>query len=291
MRVTTIPVPGSSGLQATLHAPDAPRALLLLVHGFGEHSGRYGRMIDFLTDRGIAVVSYDLRGHGSAPGPRARVRVERHVRDNLAVRDAVLEWCRSPQADGYESLPRLIMGHSMGGLIAAESALRRPWDLKGLVMSSPGLVVGEGTPAPVKAVAGVLARLLPWLPVSKLDANEISRVPEYVEDYENDPLVYRKGVPAAAAGTLLVDGDRMLERCRALRTPTLVVNGSADSITSPKGARRFAEAAGTDHDPRVEVTYREFEGGRHELFNDLCADEAYAALGEWLDARLAAVEA
>jgi len=286
MREITIPVPGSSGLQARLRAPEKPRALLLLVHGFGEHSGRYGRMIDFLTDRGIAVVSYDLRGHGSAPGPRARVRVERHVRDNLAVRDAVLEWCRSPQANGYESLPRLLMGHSMGGLIVAESALRRPWDLAGLVMSSPGLVVGEKTPGPVKALAGVLSRALPFLPVSTLDPNEISRVPEYVADYEADPLVHHKPVPAAAAGTLLLDGERMLERCRSLRTPTLVVNGSADAITSPVGARRFAEVAGTDHEPRVEVTYREFEGGRHELFNDLCADEAYAALGEWLDARL-----
>lgn len=291
MREITIPVPHTDGLQATLRAPENPRALLLLTHGFGEHSGRYGRMVDFLLDRGIAVVTYDLRGHGTAPGPRARVAVERHILDNLAVRDAVLEWCRSPQADGYESLPRLLMGHSMGGLIAAESALRRPWDLAGLVMSSPGLVVGEKTPGVVKAVAGVLARALPFLPVSKLDANEISRVPEYVADYETDPLVYHKAVPAAAAGSILVDGDRMLQRCRALRTPTLVVNGSADTITSPVGARRFAEVAGTDHDPRVEVTYREFEGGRHELFNDLCADEAYAALGEWLDARLAAVGA
>ena len=286
MRETVIPVPGTSGLQARLHHADEPRALMVLVHGFGEHSGRYGRTIRFLTDRGITVAAYDLRGHGTAPGPRARVAMETHIRDNLAVRDAVLEWARSDEGGGAEALPRLLMGHSMGGLIAGESALRRPWDLKGLVLSSPGLVVGEGTPAPLRTLAPVIARLLPFLPVEKLDPREISRVPEYVEDYSSDPLVHHKGVPAVSAGTMLAGGLKLIERSRALRLPTLVLNGSADTITSPTGSRRFAQVAGTDHDPRPEITYREIEGGLHELFNDLCADEAYEALGEWLDARL-----
>lgn len=286
MRETVIPVPGTSGLQARLHHADEPRALVLLVHGFGEHSGRYGRTIRFLTDRGITVATYDLRGHGTAPGPRARVDMETHIRDNLAVRDAVLEWARSGEGGGAEALPRLLMGHSMGGLIAGESALRRPWDLKGLVLSSPGLVVGEGTPAPLRALAPVIARLLPFLPVEKLDPRDISRVAEYVEDYSSDPLVHHKGVPAVSAGTMLAGGLKLIERSRALRLPTLVLNGSADTITSPTGSRRFAQVAGTDHDPRPKITYREIEGGLHELFNDLCADEAYETLGEWLDARL-----
>ena len=286
MRQTVIPIPGTSGLQATLHHADDPRALLLLVHGFGEHSGRYGRTTRFLTDRGIHVVSYDLRGHGTAPGPRARVAIETHIADNLAVRDAVVEWSRSDAGDGADELPRLLMGHSMGGLIAGESALRRPWDLKGLILSSPGLVVGEGTPAPLRALAPAVARLLPFLPVEKLDPNEISRVPEYVVDYKSDPLVHHGGVPAVSAGTMLAGGLELIKRSRMLRLPTLVLNGSADSITSPTGSRRFAQVAGSDHDPRPEVIYREIEGGKHELFNDLCADEAYEALGEWLDARL-----
>ena len=286
MRQTVIPVPGTSGLQVTLHHADEPRALLVLVHGFGEHSGRYGRTIRFLTDRGVHVAAYDLRGHGTAPGPRARVAIETHISDNLAVRDAVVEWARSEAGDGVEALPRLLMGHSMGGLIAGESALRRPWDLNGLILSSPGLVVGEGTPAPLRALAPVIARLLPFLPVEKLDPNEISRVPEYVVDYETDPLVHHGGVPALSAGTMLAGGLQLIERSRMLRLPTLVVNGSADSITSPTGSRRFAQVAGSDHDPRPEIVYREIEGGKHELFNDLCADEAYEVLGEWVDARL-----
>lgn len=286
MRQTPVPVPGTSGLQATLHHADQPRALLLLVHGFAEHSGRHGRTIRFLTDRGISVASYDLRGHGTAPGPRAKVSMETHIRDNLAVRDAVVEWSRSAEGGGAESLPRLLMGHSMGGLIAGESALRRPWDLKGLILSSPGLVVGEGTPAPLRVAAPVIARLLPFLPVEKLDPHDISRVPEYVEDYTSDPLVHHKGVPAVTAGTMLAGGLKFIERSPALRLPTLILNGSADTITYPSGARRFAQIAGSDHDPRPEITYREFEGGLHELFNDLCAEDAYAALGEWLEARL-----
>lgn len=287
MRETLIPVPGSSGLQATLHHAEDPRAMLLLVHGFGEHSGRYRRMVGFLQARGISVVTYDLRGHGTAPGPRARVAVDEHIRDNLAVRDAVLDWCRSPEGGIAESLPRLLMGHSMGGLIAGESALRRPWDLTGLILSSPGLVVGEDTPAPLRALAPVIGRLLPWLPVETLDPREVSRVPAYVADYEADPLVHHKGVPALSAGSLLAGGQRLLARSGTLRTPTLILNGSADTITFPTGSRRFATIAGSDHDPRPEVTYREFDGGKHELFNDLCADDAYEALGRWLDARLA----
>ena len=286
MRQTLIPVPGTGGLQVTMHHADDPRAVLVLCHGFGEHSGRYARMVDFLLARGISVANYDLRGHGSAPGTRYRVAVEEHIEDNLAVRDAVAEWSRSAEGNGADKLPRLLMGHSMGGLVAGESALRRPWDLKGLVLSSPGLIVGEDSPAALKAVAPVVARLLPFLPVEKLDANDISRVPEYVDDYNSDPLVLHGGVPALSAGTLLAGGAKLIERSRGLRVPTLVVNGSGDTITSPKGARRFAVLAGSDHDPRPEVIYREFEGGRHELFNDLCADEAYEVLGDWLDTRL-----
>jgi len=286
MRQSVIPVPGTSGLQATVHHAEDPRALVLLVHGFGEHSGRYRRTIRFLTDRGLDVATYDLRGHGAAPGRRATVSMETHIRDNLAVRHAVVEWSGSPAGGGADTLPRLLFGHSMGGLVAGESALRRPWDLSGLVLSSPGLVVGEGTPAPLRALAPVIARLLPLVPVERLDPGQISRVPEYVADYTSDPLVHHGGVPAVSAGTLLAGGERLIERSRGLRLPTLVLNGSADAITSPTGARRFALVAGTDHDPRPEITYRELEGGYHELFNDLCADEAYAALGEWLDARL-----
>ncbi len=290
MSQTLIPVPGTGGLQVTLHHADEPRAVLVLAHGFGEHSGRYGRMIDFLLDRGVTVATYDLRGHGTAPGPRFRVAMETHIEDNLAVRDAVAQWARSGSAGdeggGLAELPRLLMGHSMGGQVAGESALRRPWDLKGLVLSSPGLAVGEDSPAVLKAVAPVVARLLPFLPVEKLDPNDISRVPEYVADYTGDPLVHHGGVPALSAGTMLAGGARLIERSRALRLPTLILNGSADPITAPTGARRFAQIAGSDHDPRPEITYREFEGGVHELFNDLCADEAYAVLGEWLDARL-----
>ncbi|NLD86579.1 MAG: alpha/beta hydrolase [Actinomycetales bacterium] len=286
MRETLIPVPGTGGLQLAVHHAEDPRALMLLVHGFGEHSGRYGRTITFLRDRGISVATYDLRGHGTAPGPRARVAIETHIEDNLAARDALAEWSRSADGAGADALPRLLMGHSMGGLIVGESAIRRPWDLKGLVLSSPGLVVGEATPAPLRALAPVIARVLPFLPVEKLDAREISRIPEYVDDYNSDPLVHHGGVPALSAGTLLAGGLRLIERAPALRVPTLVINGDADSITSVTGSRRFVRAAGTAHDPRPEVTYREFEGGRHELFNDLCADEAYAVLGEWLDARL-----
>lgn len=287
MRESTIVVPGSSGMQATLHHADQPRALLLLVHGFGEHSRRHRRTVRFLLDRGVSVVTYDLRGHGSAPGPRVTVAVEEHISDNLAVRDAVLAWSRATDDGELGSLPRLLMGHSLGGLIAAESALRRPWDLSGLVLSSPGFVVGEDSPAPLRAMAPLVARLLPRLPVEKLEPDDMSRVPEYVADYEADPLVHHGGVPARSAGTMLAGGRRFLSRCGALRTPTLLLGGSADTVTAPRGFRRFATEAGSEHDPRPEITYREFEGGRHEVLNDLCADEAYSALGEWLDARLA----
>lgn len=286
MRPQTIPVDGSD-LHVTLHPADEQRAVLLLVHGFGEHSGRYARQVEFLTSRGITTATYDLRGHGNSPGRGGRATVGRHVRDNLAVRDTIAERFHGVTGPGGEALPRLMLGHSMGGLIAAESAVRRPWILDGLVLSSPALVVGAETPAPLRAAAPVVARLLPFLPVETLDPNDISSIPEYVEDYRSDPLVHHSGVPASAAGTMLSGGRRMLARSRGLPMPTLLLAGDADAITSVEGARRFAVEAGSLHDPRPEITYREFPGGRHELFNDVCADEVYDVLGRWLDARLA----
>jgi len=284
MRTQTIPVEGSD-LLVTVRIAEPERGFCLVVHGFGEHSGRYARMVDFLVGLGVSTATYDLRGHGRSPGRVGRATVARHVLDNLLVRDTLRTYM-AERAGGVPEQPRFLLGHSMGGLIAAESAVRRPWDSDGLVLSSPALVVGAHTPAPVRAVAPLVAATLPFLPVSTLDPEDISRDPEYVADYARDPQVHHGPVPAAEGATMLADGARMTERCRSLSMPVLLLAGDADHITDVSGARRLAANAGVLHDPRPEVTYHEFPGGQHELFNDLCRDEAYAALGEWLERRL-----
>ena len=285
MRSTTVPVEGAD-LLVRLYPVEEPLGACLIVHGFGEHSDRYHRQIEFLTSCGYVTGIYDLRGHGRSPGRTGRATVSRHVRDNLLVREVIRDFARQQYGGEADSLTTVLFGHSMGGLIAAESAVRRPWSLDGLVLSSPAFLVGGSTPAPLRVLAPLVGTVLPFIPVTTLDPNDISRDPEYVADYVGDPLVHHAAVPAGAGGTMVGDGARMLHRCRSLPMPMLVINGEDDRITAVEGARRFAAVAGTLHDPRPEVTYVEFPGARHELFNDLCRDEAYAVLGRWMRARL-----
>lgn len=253
-------------------AAAAPRGRLLLVHGLGEHIGRYAHVAAHLVARGWDVVGHDQRGHGTAPGTRGALRASD---DLLADLTAVVDAVR-PQAP----MPLVLLGHSMGGLLAAQfvAQSRRPVDA--LVMTSPALDAGLGLAQRIQLTVG--HALVPDLPMgNRLDATRISHDPEVVHRYRTDPLVHDR-VTARLARSLVNGGAEVLARAPHWTLPTLLLWAGSDHLVSPKGSARFAATA-----PPSVVTAQCFDALYHEIMNERDATPVFAALDAWLDPRRA----
>ena len=165
------------------------RAAVVLVHGGGEHSGRYLHVANFFNQHGINVHTFDLRGHGRSQGKRLFIRSFEEYLDDLA-----LLFNNVQHRELHR--PLFMLGHSLGGAIVTLFVLNRTPYLDGVVLSGPFLHVGEGF-SPLKvAMAKMIGKIMPLLPVSTLDSDLVSSDPEVVENYKTDPLNHHKGIPA-----------------------------------------------------------------------------------------------
>lgn len=233
-----------------------PALPLVIVHGFGEHARRHTELATATAAAGHAVYAVDLPGHGKSPGRRAMVPDY----DGPLAGVAALVELATRESDGRRPV---LFGHSMGGAIALQYALTSPETLSGLVLSSMFLKDAVRRPAWMLKLGGLVARVAPGLPVTKLDAKLISREPSEVDRYSSDPLVHTAGVPALTGHTLTTMGARLLARAGELRLPTLALHGDDDGIADIEGARELAAAA-----PPGTVELLTIPGGRHELFHD-----------------------
>lgn len=255
-------------------APE-PRGAVLLTHGFGEYAGRYverySALIPALVAVGLSVYATDLRGHGSSKGRQAVVDVSELVEDHLRARETLRA----------QPLPVFAFGHSLGGLITAASTARDPRGLSGVILSSPALLIGEGEPAWLKALAPLLARVAPAAQVTALDTGNLSRLADEVSAYQADTGIYQGKVPARTAASMLRLSGELWAHYGRWTLPTLVFHGTADRVTDPAGSRRFVEAI-----PAADKTLHLVEGGYHELLNDESRGEVLAWVLAWLDQRL-----
>ncbi|ABX15931.1 alpha/beta hydrolase [Burkholderia multivorans] len=256
----------------------APRATVALLHGLAEHAGRYAPLAARLNAAGIDLLAIDLRGHGRSPGKRAWVaRFDEYLDDADAL---VAEAARA-------STPLFLMGHSMGGAIAAlyaiERAPARGRTLAGLVLSSPALAPGRDVPRWMLALSRVISRVWPTFPAIRIDAALLSRDANVVVANRADPLVHHGPVPART-GAEILDAMARIERGRdTLRVPVLVYHGTADKLTEPDGSRAFGARVGS-----ADRTLTLYEGGFHETMNDIERERVIDALIGWIDARVPA---
>jgi alpha-beta hydrolase superfamily lysophospholipase len=264
-----------------------PRAVVLMVHGLGEHASRYGHVARQLLDWGFAVRAYDQRGHGESGGERGGLVSDSLLLEDLAevVDDTRLRALRlslSGAAADDKHLPLILLGHSLGGLVTGRfvSLGMRPVD--GLVMSSPAL--DPGLHAIEKLLLAVLAALAPNLRISSgLRPEFLSHDPEVVRSYLADPLVHAK-ISARLARFIATAGPATVAAAAHWTTPTLLLYAGADKLVNPAGSRAFAEAA-TSHGRAQVVTARCFDDLYHEIFNEREAAPVFASLKAWLDAR------
>ena len=248
-----------------------PRAVLQLVHGLGEHVGRYAHVAAWLNAQGFAVRGHDHFGHGASSGPRGGLPDPLRLVDDLGV---VVDQTRRL----YPDAPLVLLGHSLGGLVAASFVARAVRPVDALVLSSPAL--DAGLSAGQKLLVAVLSRLAPGLRVGNgLDAGFISHDPAVVAAYRADPRVHDR-IGARLARFLADEGTVVLRAAPRWPVPTRLLYAGQDRLVNPDGSRRFAAAA----DPaQVQATC--FDALYHELFNEQEAAPVFDALQAWLDAR------
>ena len=258
--------------------PDAvPRGLVLLLHGYGEHLGRYKHVISELVQHGYVVYGLDHRGHGRSGGIRASIERFGYFVDDAHM---LVQLARARHPD----LPRFVIGHSMGGLIATHYALRHQADLHGLVLSGPALVIGDDVSPMMKRMGGVLARVVPHLPVVPLSTSiesVLSRDPAIQEAFDSDPLTYKGQMRARLGHEMMQAAAAARARCAELTLPLLVMYGESDLLVNPSGAKQlYAEASSHDK------TLKSWPEARHEIYNELERNDVIAYTITWLDQHL-----
>ena len=255
--------------------PANPHGTVVLVHGLGEHAGRYAHVAAALSAAGWQVLAHDQRGHGRSAGPRGGIAAPDSLMADLAL---VLDAARAGGPG-----PLVLLGHSLGGLVAARfvaeslQAAPAPWSrpVDALVLSSPAL--DPGLNAVQRLLLAVVPAVAPNLAVNNgLKPEWISRDPAVVQAYVNDPLVHDR-VSGRLARFIADAGTDVLAAAPRWAVPTLLMWAGADRCVAPQGSARFAATT-----PARVLTAREWPGMAHEIFNEPEKAQVLAALTSWL---------
>ena len=253
---------------------DDPRAILFIVHGLAEHSGRYLNVVNHFVPRGYAVYGLDHIGHGKSDGTRVCLeRFSDFTEPLKAYFDMIQGW--------HPGKPVFLVGHSMGGLIGSVYLLEHQDELKGAVLSAPAVKVSD-TISPVTITIGkLLSGILPKAGLMALDANAISKDKAVVSAYINDPLVYTGKVTARLAAEMLSAMKRVTAEANTIRLPILLLQGSADRLVDPGGAKMLHEKASA-----TDKTLKVYDGLFHEIFNEPEHEQVLKDVEAWLETHL-----
>ena len=251
-----------------------PQAVVVVVHGLGEHSGRYMNVVNHLVPLGYAIYGLDHLGHGQSEG-------QREVIDRFTDYTATLEDFCALVEDWQPEKPLFLLGHSMGGLIATYYLLDHQADFQGAILSAPAVMVGDGVSQMTIRVGKVLSTVAPTMGVLALDVHDISRDPAVVDAYVNDPLVYQGKTPARLAAEMLKTMGIVSVRMGEIRLPFIVLQGSADKLVDPAGAQMLFDQASSS-DKKLNV----YDGLYHEVFNEPEHDRVLSDVATWLAAHV-----
>lgn len=262
-------------LQGRVWAAERPRGLVAVVHGLGEHSGRYAALASDLVAARFTVVALDLPGHGQSPGPRGDISSWTAVRDQMV---PAMFTTLASLPDHPAALPRILLGHSMGAVMALDFAIARPKEILGVVSSAAAL--RSAMPPWWKvALANMVRVAAPSTGFPHgLDESGMSRDGEVRRLRKDDPLMHDKISPRLYHA-LTEAQQRVMREARRLAVPALLLHGSADRVTDPKGSLEFNAAA--PHGMARLITYRD---AFHEIFNEPSRDDVVRDLKGWLEA-------
>lgn len=250
--------------------PKNPKAVVVLVHGMGEHSTRYATsVVPKLVENNFAIVAFDQFGHGKTSGKRG------HNPSFEAVMESITKVIDKAK-ELHPNLPIFLYGHSMGGNCVINYALRKKTNVKGIIASSAFLKLAFQPPSWKLSLGKIMQKIAPSITMgNELDANDISRIKEEVVKYKSDSLVHQKISPNYSL-SFIDSGKWALENAANLKTPMLLIHGMDDKIIDYKGSIEFA-------DKSTFAKVKIYEGGYHELHNDLCKKEVLQDVVNWLN--------
>lgn len=246
----------------------APKATFAVVHGLGEHGGRYQRFAEAMAGRGFSTFAVDLRGMGRSDGARGFV-------------SSWMEWVKDAEtfvgmvAEHPSAGEVIPLGHSLGGVVVLSAVLRDAVLTPRFVVSNPALRIRMAVPAWKLSLGRVTSQLVPRLAMGNgLDVDHLSRDPEVARAYRDDPLVHDR-ITSRLFSEWMAASDEILARASELKTPFLALIGEDDAIVDPEGTRELAQRAAAPNQLLA------FPGRYHEPFNDLEADEVFDAVAAW----------
>jgi len=272
-REGSLRVPGGFDLFVQSWAPDLPEAVVVLVHGFAEHSGRHESAALHLAHEGYAVQSFDLRGHGRSQGKRCFVRVFNEYLDDAA---ALL----SEAERRWPGKQMFLVAQSLGGLIASLCVIDGRFELSGMILSAPAAKLGSDYSAFKIGASLALGRVLPHLPMFRLRSSSICSNPAVVRAFEEDELVYHGRTPARTASEIVRAIRRLQTNAERIHTPTLVMHGGRDQVADIDGSQTLYERIGSS-----DKTLRVYEGLWHEVMHEPESDMVLREMTDWLRER------
>ena len=248
------------------------KAVIVLAHGMGEHSNRFQDIAKSLTNNNFSVVALDHFGHGKTEGKRGHNPGFEAILDSI---DFIIKKAKKL----FPNLPVFLYGHSMGGNVVTNFALRRKEDLKGVIATSPFLKLAFEPPAVKLFLGKLLQNIAPSITMgNELDPNLLSRDKKEVKKYIEDPLVHSKISPNYSI-KFLETGEWAIENAHSLKIPMLFLHGTDDKITDHEGSKAFVEKS-------ENATLKLYNGAYHELHNDLCKEEMKEDIINWLNSQL-----
>ncbi len=255
---------------------ETPKALINLVHGFGEYSERYDQWAMRFVERGFAVHAIDNRGHGKSDGRRGHIN-----KHDEFLKDVDVLVNESKKL--FPELNQFIYGHSMGGNIVLNYILKQENDFVGAVISSPWLKLSFSPSALTIFFARLLQKIYPkFTQKSKLDVKGISHDSKVVEAYLKDPLIHEK-ISAKMFLEIYSAGLWAIDHAEKLNIPVLIQHGTGDKITSHKASLEFYEKAKSF---KKDIVFKEWEGLYHELHNELEKDQVFKFVLTWIENKL-----
>ncbi len=259
----------STPLSGMIYTPDNPVTVLNLVHGFGEHCGRYAHMMDALGQHGIATCALDLRGHGRSGGKRGVSHKYENLREDV---EALL----SQSQEHFTGLPHFLYGHSMGGGLVLNYVLTRgSHNLHGVMASAPLLTLPTPTPKVLEMTVRLLRKIAPDMTINNvIDGTKISTLSEEQKAYEADPLNHGK-LGVGLAVDLVESGEWVLSNAQNWALPLLLMHAKNDKLTAFSGTKVFAQKA-------KNCTFHAFDNVEHEIHNDSSRADVYAAMNNFI---------
>jgi acylglycerol lipase len=247
------------------------KGTICLVHGLGEHSGRYSHVGQFLNSAGYALLATDLRGHGKSEGQRG------HTPSMEALREDISRQLEEVQ-EQVPGAPIFLYGHSLGGTLVLSYGIRLNPKINGVIATGPLLRTGFEPPAWKLSLGRMMRNLFPTFTMSnEIDRDGLSRDPQVVHAYKTDPLVHDR-LSAQLGIDMIEEGLWLLENASTLEVPTLLMHGSNDRICSLQASQEFAQKAGTS------CTLKIWEGHYHEIHNEPEKDQVLEYFLQWLNA-------